>query len=48
MTSDTKVKDGLAEHKLVLIDNILNFVPIHSNAVRIERIQLILDMEIQN
>ncbi len=35
-----------ASHKLVLIDNILNFVPIHSDAVRIERIQMVLDMEI--
>ena len=34
-----------AERKLTLIDNILNFVPIHSDAVRIERIQMILKME---
>ena len=40
--------DGLASHKLALIDNILNFVPIHSDAVRIERIQMVLDMEMQN
>ena len=42
------MKDGLDKHKLALIDNILNFIPIHSDAVRIERIQMVLDMEIQN
>ncbi len=33
------------ERKLVLIDNVLNFVPIHSDVVRIERIQMILRLE---